>query len=178
LNPYALGFAIMRDIQRICTEPTAEDRAWFPEIAGNGEPMGTLRGIWAQYRDESFLLQFLSPKVIRDFRMVTLKDEDGLPYFEVTSIHDEQGYRNIRAALAREYECARIDPEIEIIDVNLRGDRKLLLEHRVHDRQRLDPSSARGTLQHVHSLWGYAVRLREIDAQTGQSLPGGEIEVS
>ena len=27
LNPYALGFAMMQDIQRICAEPTAEVRA-------------------------------------------------------------------------------------------------------------------------------------------------------
>lgn len=26
INPYALGFAMMQDIERICTEPTAEDR--------------------------------------------------------------------------------------------------------------------------------------------------------
>ncbi len=32
INPYALGFAMMRDIKRICTEPTDEDRDWFPEI--------------------------------------------------------------------------------------------------------------------------------------------------
>ena len=35
INPYALGFAMMRDIERICTEPTAEDQNWFPDIAGN-----------------------------------------------------------------------------------------------------------------------------------------------
>ena len=43
INPYALGFAMMNDIKRMCTEPTDEDREWFPEIAGNGEPLGTLR---------------------------------------------------------------------------------------------------------------------------------------
>ena len=30
INPYALGFAMMRDIERICTEPTAEDRELVP----------------------------------------------------------------------------------------------------------------------------------------------------
>ena len=35
INPYALGFAMMPDIQRICEEPTDEDRDWFPEIAGS-----------------------------------------------------------------------------------------------------------------------------------------------
>ena len=36
-NPYALGYAIMTDIERMTTEPTDEDRAWFPDIAGNQE---------------------------------------------------------------------------------------------------------------------------------------------
>ena len=35
LNPYALGFAMMSDIRRICEEPTEEDREWFPDIAGS-----------------------------------------------------------------------------------------------------------------------------------------------
>src|SRR6056297_2023941 len=46
LNPYALGFAMMRDIARICEQPDEEDRQWFPEIAGNGDPIGTLREAW------------------------------------------------------------------------------------------------------------------------------------
>ncbi len=40
INPYALGFAMMRDIKRLTLEPTEEDREWFPELAGNGIPMG------------------------------------------------------------------------------------------------------------------------------------------
>ncbi|MTJ81378.1 MAG: SpoVR family protein [Telmatospirillum sp.] len=178
LNPYALGFAVMQDIQRICRDPTGEDRDWFPDIAGNGDPMGTLRDIWAHYRDESFLLQFLSPKVIRDFRMISLHGEEGRSYFEVAAIHDEQGYRSVRAALAREYECARIDPEIEVVDANMAGNRRLYLENRVHDGQRLDPPSLRATLQHVRNLWGYPVTLRETDARTGKRLSDGETEVS
>ena len=34
INPYALGFAMMQDIRRICEQPTDEDRAWFPDLAG------------------------------------------------------------------------------------------------------------------------------------------------
>ena len=34
-NPYALGFAMMQDIRRICEDPDDEDRAWFPDIAGS-----------------------------------------------------------------------------------------------------------------------------------------------
>ena len=74
-NPYALGYAMMTDIERMCTAPTAEDRAWFPDIAGNGDPLGTLRYGWANFRDESFVLQFLSPAVMRQFKMFRLMDD-------------------------------------------------------------------------------------------------------
>ena len=60
-NPYALGFAMMQDIERIVTNPEDEDREWFPDIAGKGDTMGVLRDVWANYRDESFISQFLSP---------------------------------------------------------------------------------------------------------------------
>src|SRR3546814_8463184 len=58
INPYALGFGMMTDIERICTDPTEEDREWFPDIAGSKEPMEVLKHIWANYRDESFIAQF------------------------------------------------------------------------------------------------------------------------
>ncbi len=33
INPYALGFAMFRDIRRICEEPTDEDKEWVPRIS-------------------------------------------------------------------------------------------------------------------------------------------------
>ncbi len=62
INPYALGFAMMQDIERICTLPTAEDHQWFPHIAGCNDHMNVLRDVWANYRDESFILQYLQPE--------------------------------------------------------------------------------------------------------------------
>ena len=64
INPYALGFAMMQDIQRICVAPNEEDREWFPEIAGCEDWRAVLRDVWANYRDESFVRQFLSPNLI------------------------------------------------------------------------------------------------------------------
>ena len=75
INPYALGFGMMQDIERICTKPTAEDREWFPEIAGSGDVMAVLRDVWANYRDESFISQYLSPHLIRQWRMFHLVDD-------------------------------------------------------------------------------------------------------
>src|SRR5258706_10260170 len=44
-SPYALGFAIMQDIERIVSNPDNEDREWFPETAGIGDVMAVPRYI-------------------------------------------------------------------------------------------------------------------------------------
>ena len=68
INPYALGFAMYRDIRRICEQPNEEDRRWFPEIAGS-DWLSTLKFAMQNFKDESFILQYLSPKVMRDLRL-------------------------------------------------------------------------------------------------------------
>jgi len=164
INPYALGFAMMRDIARICTEPTREDEEWFPDIAGNDDPIGTLRTAWGEFRDESFVRQFLSPKLIRDWRMFRLHDDAEDPEYLVEAIHDEAGYRKIRSALADLYDPAAQQPRIEVTDADLRGDRKLHLRHWVNEGQQLDALETRRVLRHVARLWGYEVRLSEVEA--------------
>jgi stage V sporulation protein R len=175
INPYALGFAMMRDIKRICLEPEAEDREWFPDIAGNGDPYGTLRHAWANYRDESFVLQYLSPRLIRDFRLFKVLDEEGVDALVVNAIHDERGYREIRRALARHYDLARHDPDIQIRDVDLQGDRCLILSHAVHDGILLDEKSCKAVLEHLGELWRYGIRLEEIDAASDRVLKTHEV---
>ena len=169
-NPYALGYAMMTDVARVCEQPTAEDRAWFPDTAGNGNPVGTLRDVWANYRDESFVLQFLSPKVMRDFRMFRLLDNVAEPTLLVDAIHDDEGYRAIRRSLARSYDFGLIDADVQVVDVDLTGDRRLMLEHRTRAGRLLSPKDAMATLGHVAALWGYEAQLREVDAATDAVL--------
>lgn len=170
INPYALGFAMMRDIQRICTDPTSEDRDWFPDFAGNGDVYGTLKQAWADYRDESFILQFLSPKVIRDMRLFTLHDESSEPVLEVTAIHNEQGYRNIRRLLARHFDASVQDPDIRVTDADLSGTRRLTLTHHVRDGILLHKPDCERTLQHLAQLWGHRVKLLEVEPGSGKTL--------
>ena len=169
-NPYALGFAIMRDIERICTAPDAEDERWFPAFAGNGDPWGTLREAWAEYRDESLVRQFLGPKVMRAFRMVNLNDTASDPNLVVTEIHDDIGYRRIRSLLADQYDPSRGGPLIEATGIDLAGDRSMKLTYLSRHKQRLHDASARQTLAHLHVLWGYKVTLQEIDAESERVL--------
>ena len=170
MNPYALGFAMMQDIKRMCEEPSAEDRQWFPDFAGNGDTLGTLKDAWANYRDDSFILQYMSPKLMRDFRFFQLHDSSGIPVVEVKAIHDEQGYRNVRKALAAQYDASARDPDIQVTSADISGGRRLTLTHFVRNNTPLDPGTAERTLQHVAQLWGYRVKLVEVYAETGKTV--------
>jgi spore cortex formation protein SpoVR/YcgB (stage V sporulation) len=169
-NPYALGFAMMRDIKRIAEEPTSEDKDWFPEFAGCGDAMGTLKEAWANFRDDSFVLQYLSPKVIRDFRLFQIHDSSGSPFVEIKAIHDEAGYRNVRRRLAAMYDTSARDPDIQVVSADLSGGRRLTLQHRVRNGILLDKEQCDRTLQHVAHLWGYRVKLVEADNESGKTL--------
>jgi stage V sporulation protein R len=170
LNPYALGFAMMNDIRRISTEPTAEDRDWFPDLAGKGDWMGALRQAWSEFRDESFVLQYLSPKLIRDFRMFAVSDDSKEAAMEVKSIHDEQGYKDVRRRLARHYDVSAQDPDLQVTDADLSGSRRLVLTHRVRNGVLLDKTEAERTLQYLAQLWGYRVKLVEQEIDGGRVL--------
>ena len=164
LNPYALGFAMMEDIVRIAETPDDEDREWFPDLAGRGDWRGALHDAWANFRDESFILQYLSPKVMRDFRLFALGDEGRKPYYRVASIHDEAGYRDTRAALAQMYDIGLHEPNLMVVGADLDGDRKLTVRHTVLDGRRLDPKAKAHATAHLERLWGFEVAIEESSA--------------
>jgi spore cortex formation protein SpoVR/YcgB (stage V sporulation) len=169
-NPYALGFAMMRDIERICVKPTDEDRRWFPDFAGNGDPLKTLRYAWENFRDESFVQQFLSPEVMRKMRIFSVHDNAADPTMMVGSIHNESGYREVRRNLARQYDISQHEADIQVVNVDLSGDRTLMLRHRVVNGILLDEETAKETLSQLANLWGYRVHLSEVDAVTDAVL--------
>jgi stage V sporulation protein R len=170
INPYALGFGILQDMKRICENPTEEDRRWFPDFAGNQDTLGTWKTAWAEYRDESFILQFLSPRMMREWRMFSVIDDADDDELEVEAIHDESGYREVRRALAGQYDLARHEPDIQVVDVDLTGDRRLILEHRVLDGRLLEERNTLMVLRHLANLWGYPVSLAEVDPRSEDIL--------
>ncbi len=170
INPYVLGYEMMQDIRRICTDPTDEDREWFPAIAGFGTWRETLRDAWANFRDESFIRQFLSPHLIRKMRLFNIDDDANKNYLSVSCIHNEQGYQRVRDSLARSYDVTNLEPDIQIVDVDLLGDRQLVLRHYQSDGIALSAGSRDDALHHLRRLWGYDVRLQGVDAGTGRRL--------
>jgi stage V sporulation protein R len=161
-NPYALGYGMMADIKRICEKPTDEDRDWFPALAGSGDYMAALKDAWANYRDESFIEQFLSPKLMRDFRLFALFDKAEDPTYKVSSIHNESGYRAVRTALARQHDIGIAEPNIQVSGADLKGNRTLFLQHRMNRGVPLNHSTKEQVLAHVERLWGHDVVLEEI----------------
>jgi spore cortex formation protein SpoVR/YcgB (stage V sporulation) len=134
INPYALGFAMWRDIRRICEEPTAEDREWFPDIAGS-DWRETFDFAMQNFKDESFIAQYLSPRLMREFRFFSVLDDDTRNKLQIQAIHDEPGYRALRHRLAEQYDLGSREPNIQIWNVDLRGDRSLTLRHFTHQRR-------------------------------------------
>lgn len=159
LNPYAIGFAMMQDIRRICENPTEEDRDWFPDFAGNPDWRSILQGAWANYRDESFILQFLSPALIRKLKLFVITDDAKDPNLVVSQIHNMHGYREVRRILAKSYDLSHLEADIQVTDVDLKGDRELKLCHTLQNEIELDESSRKDVLKLVKQLWGYEVSL-------------------
>ena len=79
------------------------------------------------------------------------------------AIHDEQGYRDLRRRLARHYDVATQDPDLQITDADLSGSRRLVLTHHVRNGVLLEKAEAERTLQYLAQLWGYRVKLVETE---------------
>ena len=162
INPYTLGFNIFRDIRRICEEPTDEDKYWFPELAGS-DWLDAVHFAMHNFKDEGFILQYLSPKVMRDMRLFSIDDNEVNPYLEVDAIHDETGYRQLRENLAAQYNLGNREPNIQAYNVDVRGDRSLTLRHYMHRERPLDENSTNEIIKHVHRLWGFDVKMESVD---------------
>ncbi len=161
INPYTLGFNMMSDIRRICENPTEEDRQWFPNIAGS-DWITTLNFAMQNFKDESFIAQFLSPKVIRDLKLFTILDDDRDTHIEISAIHNEEGYRYVRQQLANQYDLSSSEPNIQIYSVDGRGDRSLTLRHFQYHRRPLSPDTVDEVLKHLARLWKFAVKLEVV----------------
>ncbi len=161
INPYALGFNMMSDIRRMCEKPTDEDREWFPEIAGSNW-LETMDFAMRNFKDESFIGQYLSPRMIREFKLFSITDDDKNRNMEVSAIHNNSGYQKVRSILSEQYNLGSLEPNIQVYDVDMRGDRSLTLRHSLYNRRPLH-ESANEVLKHTARLWGFDVKLETVD---------------
>jgi len=159
INPYALGFAMFTDLKRICEQPTDEDKSWFPDIAGS-DWLETLHFAMQNFKDESFISQYLSPKVMRDFRLFAITDDSKSSSLEVAAIHNNEGYQQVRQMLSAQYNLSQLEPNIQVQKVNINTDRALTLRYIPHNDIPLG-GDVQEVLRHLHRLWGFDVVLEQ-----------------
>lgn len=155
-NPYALGFAIYKDIERVSKNPTQEDREWFAgqDWVGKGDWIETIKWAACNFKDESFIQQFLSPKVMRDFKMFVLHDDHKDSMYEISAIHNMSGYHKIVDALVEQTALSYHVPDIQVVGYNKWGDRELMLKHYINKERPLHDQETLDTLRHLSYLWG------------------------
>lgn len=163
INPYTLGFSIFTDLKRICENPTDEDQQWFPDIAG-ADWLPTLDFAMRHFKDESFIAQYLSPKVIRDMQLFSIRDQEEQDFIEVSHIHNDNGYQDIRSLLSDQYNLSRMEPNIQIYKVDVKGNRFLTLRYYQQDKLPLGKTTEE-MLKHVYRLWGFPIILECINSQ-------------
>jgi stage V sporulation protein R len=162
INPYTLGYNMMQDIKRICQSPTEEDKCWFPELV-NTNWLSSLDYAMRNYKDESFISQFLSPKLMRDMKLFHLIDDDTQPDYLIHAIHDESGFQRVRDGLSKQYNTGYLDLDIQVFSVDIEGSRALTLHYTQHDRVPLAATTYE-VLKHLYQLWQFPIVLKAIDA--------------
>jgi len=168
INPYALGFKMMTDIKRICENPDDEDREWFPDIAGSNW-RETLDFAMRNFKDESFVGQYLSPRMIREFRLFSIMDDDTKNTMKVSGIHNTRGYESVRQALSSQYDLGNMVPNLQVFNVDHTGDRTLTIRHYIDQRRPLSDST-REVLRHLHRLWGFRVQIESVDEKGNTAI--------
>jgi spore cortex formation protein SpoVR/YcgB (stage V sporulation) len=126
---------MMQDIRRICENPTDEDREWFPDIAGS-DWKATLDHAMRNFKDESFILQYLSPRLMRELKLFSIMDDSNRPVLRVDAIHNERGYRQLREALSAQYNLGNREPNIQVWNVNVRATTCTTASHWASPRKR------------------------------------------
>ena len=97
-------------------------------------------------------------------RLFAISDDEGKAELEVSAIHDAAGSRRVREALSHQYDLGSREPNIQVWNVNLRGDRSLTLRHFQHNDRPLH-DAAQEVLKHVARLWGFGVQLESVNAK-------------
>lgn len=177
-NPYTLGLAILNDIVRICKEPTEEDREWFPHFAGNADWLSVVKQAIYYSSDETYIEQYLSPKVMRDFKMFQLgvmnpedMDEEtkflsrihNVDFAQITAVQNDDGFRKIRTQLARDYRTPEHFPDVRVHNYQYKTDRALILRHFMLDEKYLDQKDTQLVLELMHSQWEHPVVIEAVN---------------
>ncbi len=159
VNPYKLGYEIFNEIKRICTNPTEEDKKYFPDLVGKNW-IDEVNFAATNFRDTSFILQYLSPKLVRDFKLLKVEDNSSEDFYKIKATHGDEDFREIRASLAEQYNLYSNIPDIRVEGAALKGSRALFLTIKEGKDQRVEAQSLKDTLELMKKLWPYKIKCK------------------
>ena len=82
------------------------------------------------------------------------------------AIHDERGYQIIKEKLSAQYNLSNLEPNIQVHNVDVRGDRSLTLRY-IPQRGIPLGESKDEVMRHLHRLWKFDVRLEQDNGDDG-----------
>ena len=101
---------------------------------------------------------------MRDMRLFAIVDDENAENLSVSAIHDPSGFKRVREALSRQYDLASREPDIQVWNVNRRGDRSLTLRHTLANNRPLHDGTQE-VLKHAARLWGFGVHLESVNTR-------------
>jgi stage V sporulation protein R len=164
MNPYYVGFQILKDIKRRWDgEPDPDDVDevdWMgrPIPRPSGEGMSKLFEVIEQDNDVTFLRQYLTAGLTKKLDLYTYKkqDVDGEPMWVV----QDTDWRKVRDTLVDSMTNFG-QPILFVDDADYKHRGELYIRH-AFDGKALDPDYTRRTLRNVQALWGRPVHLESV----------------
>ena len=154
INPYNLGYALLREVVRIHDEPTDRDREQFATV-GQVSGWERLLEVVEAYDDAALVAEFLTPRVCEACRLFAWEREPGEPA-RVTSLEAEE----VRAAWLDQHVNQGF-PRLAIVDADGFRRGALMLEH-LDQGVGLDIEYAEGTLPFLARMWGRRTVLKSV----------------
>jgi stage V sporulation protein R len=154
---------MFHDIKRICENPTEEDRVWFPHMAGE-DWLETMKHARDYFKDESFIQQYMSPKIMRDFKFFAMENDEKNEFYEILAIHDKDGFHGVRENLSAQYRLDELMPVLGVAEYYDKTDRRLVIQHQQHNEKPLEKKNITEVTKHIYRLWEHPVVVQSIDA--------------
>lgn len=159
INPYKMGFELFSEIKRICLDPTEEDKLHFPQLIGKNW-VDEVNYAAINFRDSSFIQQYLSPKLVKEFGIVKFNSNSDNNYVEVKATADDEDFSEIRMGLANHYDYYSQIPYMTVEGASLKGNRTLFLNIIEKKDREVDDKSIYQSLTLLKKVWPYLINVK------------------
>jgi stage V sporulation protein R len=163
MNPYFVGYKVLRDIERRWNGETDEDEQeedWMGTRIERpvGQGLQKIFEVRQQECDSTLLHKYLTEKLVRELDLYTYRVEeyDG----ELVWVVDETDWRKVRNALVDQMTNFGV-PILTVEDGDWEHRGELYIKHH-YDGKPLDMQRTTKCLRYLHTLWGRPVHIETV----------------